>query len=304
MNAGLPALPDTAAQALAIDPASPSTLYVGFDRGGGVYKTTDGAASWVAAHNGLPSYDIKSLAVDPVLPDTAYAGTAGGGVFVTTNGGVSWLPMSFGLYNPFVRALAIEPGRLYAGTAANSTFVTDTAISPPNAIRGKSIVVQNPNTDDPSKRKITVVASESASVTLDLATLLANGAILTVSAEGPQQLYTQSFSLPGPWIPIGTTGARYSDKSGVNGPVQSVRLSRTTAGGAKLKIKILGKLGPGEGPHLTVVPPNPGTAAEVRLQVNGGETYCVGFGGDAGGSVVNKGPFLFRVANPTAAVCW
>jgi photosystem II stability/assembly factor-like uncharacterized protein len=304
MNTGLPAIPDMSAQSLAIDPAAPSTVYVGFDRGGGVYKTIDGAASWVAAGDGLPGSDIESLAVDPVVPGTVYAGTAREGVFVSTNGGTSWVPMSFGLHNPFVRALAVAAGRLYAGTAANGAFVTDTATSPPAAILGKSIVIQNPNPSDPARRKLTVVASEPAStVTLDLAALLANGGILTVTAEGPLQLSSQSFSLPGPWIALGTTGARYSDRMGINGPVRSVDISKTSAGTMKVKIKLLGKLGPGEQPHLKVVPPNPGTEAQVSLQVNGGGAYCTGFGDAAGGSVQNKGPLLFRVTNPTVAAC-
>jgi len=41
----------------------------------------------------------------------------------------------------------------------------------------------------------------------------------------------------------------------------------------------------------------------VRLEIDGGATYCVGFGGAAGGTVVNQGTRLFRVANPTTAVC-
>jgi hypothetical protein len=41
----------------------------------------------------------------------------------------------------------------------------------------------------------------------------------------------------------------------------------------------------------------------VRLEVNGGASYCVGFGGDAGGAVSNDGARLFRVVRQTAALC-
>src|SRR5206468_2369129 len=60
---------------LAIDPLTPTTLYVGND---GVYKSTDGAGSWSV---GLPEVNITALAIDPVSPTTLYAGSDSG-VFV------------------------------------------------------------------------------------------------------------------------------------------------------------------------------------------------------------------------------
>jgi hypothetical protein len=302
VNTGLPAVAGTAVQALAVDKAAPATVYVALENLG-IYKTTNAGASWAAVNDGLAAVDVKSLAVDEVLPDTVYAGTAGGGVFTSTNGGASWLPANVGLHNQYVRALAVESGRVYAGTAGDGAFVAETATSPPQPIRGKTLVIQNPNSDDAAKRKITVVASESGSAaTLDLETLLANGATFTISARG-EVSRSQSFWLPPPWARVGTTGARYLDRTGANGPVKSVDVVKTASGVMKLKATILGKLGPGPQPHVVVVPPDPGNEGQVRLQVEGGATYCVGFGGAAGGTVVNQGAALFRVANPTTAVC-
>jgi hypothetical protein len=66
-------------------------------------------------------------------------------------------------------------------------------------------------------------------------------------------------------------------------------VTKSRSGVVKLTATILGKLGQGRQPHIVVVPPNPGTKAQARLQVTGGATYCVGFGGAAGGTVFNDG---------------
>jgi hypothetical protein len=109
--------------------------------------------------------------------------------------------------------------------------------------------------------------------------------------------------MPAPWTPLGTTGARYVDNKGLNGQVKLAQLSKTASGTFQLKVKIQGKLGPGEQPRVLVVPPNPGTGASVVLRVNGGAEYCVGFGGAAGGQIANKGATSFKVTKPTAEVC-
>ena len=69
----------TTISALAIDPATPSTLYAGTYRG--VFKSTNGGGSWSAINTSLTNPDVRTLAIDPATPSTLYAGTAGGGVF-------------------------------------------------------------------------------------------------------------------------------------------------------------------------------------------------------------------------------
>ena len=82
--------------ALAIDPSTPGTLYAGTQgggmfRSGGVFKSTDGGATWSAANDGLPmNAQVQTLAIDPATPRTLYAGTADGSVFRSTNGGATW----------------------------------------------------------------------------------------------------------------------------------------------------------------------------------------------------------------------
>ena len=105
-NIGLPET--TRVHALAIDPLTPSTLYVGISVGGiGVYKSTDSGANWNEANVGLPTYGniVVSLAIDPITPTTLYAGTDNGGVFKSTNGGNTWSAFSTGLTATNVQAL-------------------------------------------------------------------------------------------------------------------------------------------------------------------------------------------------------
>ena len=106
-NAGLPKQPSipnlymgtTGVGVLAIDPQNPETIYAGivvyplFLQGStpGLFKSTDGGASWSAASSGLTTdvvdvdgthfvanLSVSSLAIDPQDPNTVYAGGPGG----------------------------------------------------------------------------------------------------------------------------------------------------------------------------------------------------------------------------------
>jgi len=66
--------------ALAVDPATSTSLYAGTD-GAGVFKSSDGGGTWIAVKDGLTGARVSSLVIDPVEPWKVYAGTAGGGVF-------------------------------------------------------------------------------------------------------------------------------------------------------------------------------------------------------------------------------
>jgi len=112
--------------ALAINPATPATLYAGTNSG--VFKSTDSGSTWVAANTGLASLSIYALAINPSTPATLYAGTGwfgpeggpyGGGVFKSTDSGGTWLAANAGLPPVSADTLAIDPANpatLYAGT--------------------------------------------------------------------------------------------------------------------------------------------------------------------------------------------
>ena len=95
---------------IAIHPTTPLTMYVSGARGG-VWKTTDGGATWTPKSDNEASLAIGALALAPSAPDTLYAGTGegniyylvkflplnalnevyqGSGLLKSTNGGNSW----------------------------------------------------------------------------------------------------------------------------------------------------------------------------------------------------------------------
>lgn len=301
VNTGLPNVAEAAVVALLVDPATPQTVYAAIESAG-VYKTTDGGANWAAASTGLPSTALTSLAHDPTT-GILFAGLLDTGVFFSADGGASWAALNSGLFNLTTNALAVDAERIYAGSGGDGTFVMPLASIPlGQPLSGKKLIIKDPKPEDPAKRKIIVLASEIGSDdTLDPAAVAANGAILTITAEGATPS-SQMFALPAPWTLTGSTGAKYLDKTGANGPVKLALLKKAGSGKFKLKVLINGKLGPGPQPHVTVVPPNPGTGASVLLHVTGGDAYCVAFGGAAGGELENT-PEAFTVKDPTAQAC-
>jgi hypothetical protein len=79
-NAGVTG-PDV--RALLADPSTPGTIYaasggLGPANPGGVYKSTDGGATWMSISVGLPAFSATALTLDPVDPTVVYAGTTGG----------------------------------------------------------------------------------------------------------------------------------------------------------------------------------------------------------------------------------
>jgi photosystem II stability/assembly factor-like uncharacterized protein len=125
---------------------------------GGMWRSTDGAASWTAVGGGLPSKDLKAMAVDQnvyvAAKEGLYRSEDGGatfthsskgiekkeveavavdakgnvyigtleGVFRSTDGGKTWAAFNDGLTNEDVRALHSAGTRLYAGTAGGGVF--------------------------------------------------------------------------------------------------------------------------------------------------------------------------------------
>jgi photosystem II stability/assembly factor-like uncharacterized protein len=128
--------------ALAIDPQNPKIVYAATR--GGLFKSTDGAASWKLSNSGLPTptvgfaasaYAVVSLAIDPQTPSTIYAGVRGaslplcsgmcnilvsGGIFKSTDSGATWSAVNAGLEGEwFLGSLTIDPWNprtLYAAT--------------------------------------------------------------------------------------------------------------------------------------------------------------------------------------------
>ncbi|MEZ5461864.1 WD40/YVTN/BNR-like repeat-containing protein [Dokdonella sp.] len=138
---------------LVFDPTDTQTIYIGsflsWDSTAsgaseptlpnGVFKSTDGGASWVHSSNGLPHvlspasshYDVLALAINPVNPQILYAGvinfyapTTIGRIYKSVDGGANWSESSTGIAGQDVRALFIDPmdptgDTVYAGTGGD-----------------------------------------------------------------------------------------------------------------------------------------------------------------------------------------
>jgi photosystem II stability/assembly factor-like uncharacterized protein len=98
--------------------------------GQGVYKTSDGGATWSRTSNGLADKRVMALIID-ARTGTLFAGTAEAGVWRSEDGGKSWQRRSSGM-NPTepVGALVIDPARpdtLYAGSWQSGASVSRNA---------------------------------------------------------------------------------------------------------------------------------------------------------------------------------
>src|SRR5947208_1049766 len=90
--------------ALVIDPQNTRTVYAA--TGNGVFKTTDGGASWSQASY-LNERIVQTLLIDPQNSRTLYAGTRNYGVLKSTDAGASWVNSGLGF--PRILGLALDP---------------------------------------------------------------------------------------------------------------------------------------------------------------------------------------------------
>jgi photosystem II stability/assembly factor-like uncharacterized protein len=118
---GLPSNYDVVS--LAVDPTTSSNVIAGVLGGSGVYRTTDGGASWTPLGVGLGSSQVAAVALDPATPTRVLAATDQG---VWSVAGGTW--SSVGLTSQSVTALAFarsHPQTIYAGTLTGGVFRSD-----------------------------------------------------------------------------------------------------------------------------------------------------------------------------------
>jgi cysteine-rich repeat protein len=216
---------------------------------------------------------------------------------------------------------APRAGRALAFVALGSFLVGGLARAAEQSVLGKTFVVKDPKPGvDPSKRTVVVLGKELLSSNTISGDPVGSGATVEIVANGTSpssQVFTlpagaSSGGLPG-WKALGNPiiGYTYKDALGVNGPVKSAVI-KNPGGTMLVKVSIKGANGPGPQPHITVVPPAPGTDGHMDFTIVGGDTYHVGFGGAAGGKITNaptKGTpnKVFKIVGtdefPTTEVC-
>jgi photosystem II stability/assembly factor-like uncharacterized protein len=123
-----------------IDPKNPNIMYLStgiFDRearntdakagtpgGVGVFKSTDGGATWSPANNGLGNLYVGSLFMHPTNPQILLAGTGcnpwqqSAGVYLTTDGAQSWKQTLPGDVITAVEFAESDPKIAYAGSSS------------------------------------------------------------------------------------------------------------------------------------------------------------------------------------------
>lgn len=94
-------------QFLAVHPAHSSIIFAGTF--GGLYKSTDGAQTWVRVDSVWANNQVSAIAFDRLDPEVIYAGTQGGGILKSEDGGESWEESSVGLEDPTVFSIATHP---------------------------------------------------------------------------------------------------------------------------------------------------------------------------------------------------
>jgi hypothetical protein len=117
-------------RALVIDPRQPRTMYAAAVAGG-VWKSTDGGASWSPLSDLTANIAVNSLVMDPAHSNVLYAGTGegyfnsdsvrGAGIFKTMDGGATWTRLAATATPDFfyvndVKVSARDSSRVYAAT--------------------------------------------------------------------------------------------------------------------------------------------------------------------------------------------
>lgn len=96
---------------IAVDPSTPSTLYVGASYPGTVWRSTDSGGHWTAPGSRSSPVEIAAPALDATSGILYAVGYANGsnGFFKSADGGRSWAPSGAGLPAGEVVAIAVDP---------------------------------------------------------------------------------------------------------------------------------------------------------------------------------------------------
>jgi photosystem II stability/assembly factor-like uncharacterized protein len=114
---------DTTVAAIAIDPQTPATLYAGSVQGGGLLRSTNGAASWTPIGPTL----VRTIAINPKVTSTLLVSQQQNGMSRSTDGGATWTRLVVGNASGSAqfRAIAFDPvtpSTIYAGEQTTGIY--------------------------------------------------------------------------------------------------------------------------------------------------------------------------------------
>lgn len=105
-----------------VDPFAPGTVYAATLAG--LFKTTDGAASWTRVAEALPDQMIVAMVLDRARAGVLYV-AARDGIHRSEDGGQTWVGLNDGLSTTNIRSLAqsrVDPRVFYAGTNGSGLY--------------------------------------------------------------------------------------------------------------------------------------------------------------------------------------
>ncbi len=182
-------------------------------------------------------------------------------------------------------------------TLAICPLASGAAHAATQAVLGKKLQIKD-TPGHPTKRRVSASAQERGSANTVVGNPMVSGATLQVIANGGTDS-NQTFDLPSSgWSPIGSLGYKWSNRNQPPTPVRSASIKRTAGGTFRLKIDVNAASG-----TVDVVPPNPGTSGGFVLTIAGGDSYCVAFGGSAGGVSKRNDATQWSIQRPTAESC-
>jgi photosystem II stability/assembly factor-like uncharacterized protein len=274
--------------ALAIDPHSPSRLYlaVAFNQ---VLTSPDGG-SWSDLK--VPAGDVWSLAVDPTSPATIYVGTYSGLIFRTIDGGAHWASASDGPQASSVNVIATAasaPATLYAGGHNGVFRSSDGAQTWAHLTLGIRNVGVYPLAVDPTDSSTIYTTADG---------------VVTKTTDGGAHWVDSNSGLSGGWInrlaidPVSPS----TIYAGQTPPFGSSVIYKSTDGGAHWTTLLT--IGPGPGLRtLTIASTQPSTlyigvnSTGVLKSTDGGASWTA-----ANNGLTAVGPYVSALAvDPTTA---
>jgi hypothetical protein len=198
------------ATSIAVDPQSPQTIYLGA-RGSGVWKTTNGGASWTPVSDSLPTLTVSGLAIAPSQPQRVYLATPSG-IFRSDDGAATWQQVNTSVMN----VLAIDGGAMIVDPSNPNVVFANACGNPITGGVQKSI-------DGGVTWSVVLPGNCGTGLTMDPGNSRFLNAVLTSPGDGRSGLYGTRdggatwFAMPGcPGATLPAPGQR------------TLRLARTT----------------------------------------------------------------------------